>query len=135
MSCWSLGSISLRVGLPRAGEGSVVCWEGILQVRTRGPQLTKLNPEARRSSQLSPALLPRLTLMTSAGSPEVGLGQHSAHLVTWCHPYLFLWSGQPLWFEYSESSQADLRCHRDGDPTRLVQPVSKFPFTPQEPLV
>ena len=36
MSCWSLGSISLRVGLPRAGEGSVVCWEGILQVRTGG---------------------------------------------------------------------------------------------------
>lgn len=127
MSCWSLGSISRRAGLPWAGEGSVVCWEG--------PQLTKLNPEARRSSLLSPALLPRLTMMTSAGSPEVGLGQHSAHLLTWCHPYLFLWSGQPLWFEYSESSQADLRCHHDGDPTSLVQPVSKFPFTPQEPLV
>lgn len=78
MSCWSLGSISLRAGLPRAGEGSVIWWEGILQVRTEEP-LTGgplAESEARRSSQLSPALLPRLTLVTSAGSPEVGLGQH-----------------------------------------------------------
>lgn len=68
----------------------MVCWEGILQVRTRGHPANQAESEARRACQLSPALLPRLTLMTSAGSPEVGLGQHSAHLLTWSHPFLSL---------------------------------------------
>lgn len=33
MSCWSLGSISLKAGLPRAGEGPRTWWEGMLQNR------------------------------------------------------------------------------------------------------
>lgn len=55
MSCWSLGSISLRAGLPRAGEGSVVWWEGMLQVRTRGLWANPAESEETFPAQPRPA--------------------------------------------------------------------------------
>lgn len=58
MSCWSLGSISLRVGLPRAGEGSVACWEGILQVRTRGPPANQAESGGKEILPAQPRLAP-----------------------------------------------------------------------------
>lgn len=74
MSCWSLGSISLRVGLPQAGEGSVVCWEGILQVRTRGAPANQAESGGKEIFPVQPRLAPEALSDDISWVPRGGAG-------------------------------------------------------------
>lgn len=84
MSCWSLGSISLKAGLPWAGEGPATWWEGMLQNRVwplsrqkQSQVRSKLSPALPHDISCVPGVMPKKLSKTKTGAHEpVTRSQH-----------------------------------------------------------